>query len=187
MKATLHARMLVAVAGAAVCTVTAGAAQAPALAVRSNGDGVYVVSGRFSVQEPPPVVRAVLTDYPNIPRFMPAVRTSRILEQTVGRVRLEQEAVSKFMMFSRTVHLILEVEESDGAIRFRDRCHKGFVVYDGSWTMTPQSSGTDLIYELTAKPTFNVPGMVLRRLLERDAREMIDGLRAEIALRADSR
>ena len=48
MKATLHARMLVAVAGAAVCTVTAGAAQ--------------------------------------------------------------------------------------------DRCHKSFVVYDGSWTMTPQSA-----------------------------------------------
>ena len=51
----------------------------------------------------------------------------------------------------------------------------------------PERSGTDLIYELTAKPAFNVPGMVLRRLLDRDAREMIDGLRAEIALRADSR
>ena len=116
-----------------------------------------------------------------------AVRTSRVLEQTDGRVRLEQEAVSKFMMISRTVHLVLDVEESDGAIRFRDDCHKSFVVYDGSWTITPQGSGTELVYELTAKPAFSVPGMVLRKLLDRDAREMIDGLRAEIALRASSR
>jgi hypothetical protein len=102
-------------------------------------------------------------------------------------VRLEQEAVSKFMMFSRTVHLVLDVEESDGAIQFRDRCHKSFAIYDGSWTITPQGSGTELVYELTAKPAFSVPGMVLRKLLDRDAREMIDGLRNEITLRASSR
>ena len=157
------------------------------VAVRSQGDGVYAIVARFSVPQPATAVQAVLTDYPNIPRFMPTVRTSRVLEQTDGRVRLEQEAVSKFMMISRTVHLVLNVEESDGAIRFRDDCHKSFVIYDGSWTITPQGSGTELVYELTAKPAFSVPGMVLRKLLDRDAREMIDGLRAEIALRASGR
>ena len=64
---------------------------------------------------------------------------------------------------------------------------KSFVIYDGSWTITPQDSGTELVYELTAKPAFSVPGMVLRKLLDRDARETIEGLRAEIALRASSR
>jgi ribosome-associated toxin RatA of RatAB toxin-antitoxin module len=184
MKTTLRARIQLAVAVATAWTMTAGAAQAPAVAVRNNGDGVYTIAARFSVPEPATVVQAVLTDYPNIPRFMPTVRTSRVLEQTDGRVRLEQEAVSKFMMFSRTVHLVLDVEESDGTIRFRDGCHKSFIVYDGSWTITPQGSGTELVYELTAKPAFSVPGMVLRRLLERDSREMIDGLRAEITARA---
>jgi len=140
---------------------------------------VYAISARFTVPEPAAVVQAVLTDYPNIPRFMPSVRTSRVLEQTDDHVRLEQEAVSKFMMFSRTVHLVLDVEESDGMIRFRDGCHKSFVVYDGSWTITSQGSGTELIYELAAKPAFSVPGMVLKRLLERDSREMIDGLRKQ--------
>jgi ribosome-associated toxin RatA of RatAB toxin-antitoxin module len=187
MKSFLHTPVLLVVAVAAAWTTTAGAAQAPAVAVRSNGDGVYAIVARFSVPESTRVVQAVLTDYPNIPRFMPTVRTSRILEQTDGRVRVEQQAVSKFMMISRTVHLVLDVEESEGAIRFRDSCHKSFVVYEGSWTITSEVSGTELVYELTAKPAFGVPGMVLRKLLDRDAREMIDGLRAEIARRASSR
>ena len=177
-------RLLLAIAGIAVCTMTAGAAQAPTVAARSAGDGAYAISARFTVPEPAAVVRAVLTDYPNIPRFMPSVRTSRVLERTDDRVRLEQEAVSKFMMFTRTVHLVLDVEEAEGSIRFRDGCHRSFVVYEGSWTITPHAAGTDLVYELTAKPAFSVPGMVLRRLLERDSREMIDGLRAEITARA---
>jgi ribosome-associated toxin RatA of RatAB toxin-antitoxin module len=147
---------------------------------------VYAIAAHFTVPEPAAVVQAVLTDYANIPRFMPGVRTSRVLEQTDGRVRLEQEAVSKFMMFSKKVHLVLEVEEAQGLIRFRDACHKSFVTYEGSWTISAQDTGTMLAYQLTAKPAFGVPGMVLRKLLDRDAREMIDGLRTEIAARASA-
>jgi ribosome-associated toxin RatA of RatAB toxin-antitoxin module len=183
MTTLLPTRFLLAAVTVVTYTVTAAAAQASTVAVRTAGDGVYAISARFTVPEPAAVVQAVLTDYPNIPRFMPSVRTSRVLEQTDDHVRLEQEAVSKFMMFSRTVHLVLHVAEADGSIRFRDGCHRSFVVYEGSWTITPEGTGTELVYELTAKPAFSVPGMVLRRLLERDSREMIDGLRAEITAR----
>jgi ribosome-associated toxin RatA of RatAB toxin-antitoxin module len=179
----MRKRILVAAAAVAAWTVTAGAAQAPVVSVRNPGDGVYVIVATFTVPEPAEIVKAVLTDYPNIPRFMPSVRTSRVIEHADGRVRLEQEAVSKFMMFSRTVHLVLDVEETASTIRFRDACHKSFLVYEGSWTLSPQDSRTELTYELTAKPAFSVPGMVLKRLLERDSREMIDGLRAEISSR----
>jgi ribosome-associated toxin RatA of RatAB toxin-antitoxin module len=180
----MHRRILLAAAAAAAWTITAGAAQAPVVSVRNAGNGVYAIMARFVVSESAAVARAVLTDYPNIPRFMPSVRTSRVLEQSTGGVRLEQEAVSKFMLFSRTVHLLLDVEETDSTIRFRDACHKSFEVYHGSWTITPQEAGTELTYELTAKPAFSVPGAILKRLLERDSREMIEGLRAEITTRA---
>jgi hypothetical protein len=39
------------------------------------------------------------------------------------------------------------------------------------------------VYALLAKPTFSVPAVVLRKLLTRDAREMIEGLRVEIGKR----
>ena len=43
--------------------------------------GVYSVAARFHVPQPPRVALAVLTDYEQIPRFMPDVATSIVLER----------------------------------------------------------------------------------------------------------
>ena len=171
--------------GAAILTATLGAAATgpdPQVSVRERG-GVYEVAASFHVPEAPAVVRTVLTDYDGIPRFMPGVETSRVLDRTDGAVRVEQEAISKYMMFSKRVHLLLEVDEGTDVIRFRDRCSRSFTQYEGAWTIAPRDGGTEIGYALTAKPAFGVPAFVLRRLLDRDARAMIDGLRAEITAR----
>ena len=154
-----------------------------AVSVREQ-NGLYMVAARFSVPESPTVVRSVLTDYANITRFMPNVRASRVLDRDDLRVRVEQEAVSKYLMFSKQVHLVLEVEESPGMIRFRDRCNQSFVEYEGAWTITPREALTAVGYDLIARPAFGVPAFVLRKLLDRDAHLMIDALRAEIGARA---
>jgi hypothetical protein len=171
--------------------VIAGATLAPAAAaddpmvwVRQKGDGAYIVVARFSVAEPPDVARDVLTDYANIPRFMPGVRTSDVVERRDGYARVEQEAVSTFLLFSKRVHLVLDVDEGTTVIRFRDSCNKSFVRYEGAWTLTEHGGETDIAYELITEPAFSVPEFVLRKLLNRDARVMIDSLRAEIASRA---
>ena len=155
----------------------------PVISVRETS-GTYVVAARFNVPAPTSVVREVLTDYANIPRFMPGVRTSEVLERDDGYARVEQEAISKFMLFSKRVHLVLDVDEGAGVIRFRDRCKRSFVQYEGAWVMTEQDGRTEITYELNAQPAFSVPEFVLRRLLNRDARVMIERLRAEIAARA---
>jgi ribosome-associated toxin RatA of RatAB toxin-antitoxin module len=164
----------------------AGPAEAPVVSVR-DGRGVYVVSAQFSVAEPVTIVRAVLTDYEQIPRFTPGVRTSRVLERSDRHARIEQEAVSRFMMFSKRVHLVLDITEETDAIRFRDRCGKSFTGYEGAWTIRERVGHTEVEYVLTATPAFEVPGFVLRRLLDRDARIMIEGLRSEMAARAMAR
>jgi ribosome-associated toxin RatA of RatAB toxin-antitoxin module len=156
----------------------------PEISVRDNPAGAYVVSARFSVAEAPAVVRAVLTDYDRIPRFMPGVESSRVIDRDAGRVRLEQEAVSSFMMFSKRVYLLLDVTEEANAIRFRDRSGRSFTSYDGAWTILDRGGATDIEYSLTAAPAFDVPGFVLRKLLSRNARLMIDRLRAEMRERA---
>ena len=173
--------------GIAMLAATLGAAAAtgsePLVSIRER-DGAYVIAASFTVPEAAAVVRDVLTDYPNIPRFMPGVQASRVLARADGRVRVEQEAVSRYMMFSKRVHLVLDVEEEVDAIHFRDRCNKSFVLYEGVWTIASTGTSTELTYELTAKPAFEVPGFVLRKLLDREARAMIDGLRGEIGARA---
>jgi ribosome-associated toxin RatA of RatAB toxin-antitoxin module len=163
--------------------VASGPPPTPDVSVR-EARGTYTVTARFEVPQTAGVARAVLSDYEHIPRFMPDVRTSIVSERTPGRLLVEQEAVSQFMMFSKTVHLRLEVTEDAETIRFVDRCGKSFVRYEGLWRLTPVAGGTIITYELTASPSFEVPGFILRRLLTRGSNIMIGHLRREIAARA---
>src|SRR5262249_52238465 len=140
---------------------------------------------RFHVDQPAPVVLNVLTDYEQIPRFMPDVRKSVVRERAAGRAVVEQEAQSGFMLFSKRVHLVLEIEEQPAALIFRDRCGTSFVRYEGAWHIAEQDGETEVVYQLTAEPSFDVPGVMLKRLLRRDSTQMIERLRREIEERAD--
>jgi ribosome-associated toxin RatA of RatAB toxin-antitoxin module len=153
----------------------------------TEDNGLYSVAATFTVPQASSFALAALTDYPQIPRFMPEVRTSKVLERTDDRAFVEQEAVARFMMFSKRVHLVLEVQEDRGTIRFSDRCGKSFSRYEGVWTITERDAGTHVTYELSAKPSFDVPEFLLKRLLKRDASQMIERLKAEIGARAKRR
>jgi ribosome-associated toxin RatA of RatAB toxin-antitoxin module len=146
--------------------------------------GVYTVAATFLVDQPSSAVLAVLTDYEQIPRFMPDVRTSIVRERTTGRAVVEQEVVSGVMMFSKRVHLLLEIEEGSDSLVFRDRCGLSFVRYEGAWRLSRQDGQTAITYELTAEPSFDVPRFMLKRLFRRDAAQLIERLQREITARA---
>jgi ribosome-associated toxin RatA of RatAB toxin-antitoxin module len=160
------------------------APQAPTVSVREAGAGAYIVAASFEVPHPPSVAFDVLTDYANIPRFVPDVRRSIVLERDGGKTRVEQEAVSKFLMFSKTVHLRLAIVEEGGRISFVDECGRSFTRYAGSWHLTEESGFTRVVYELTAHPAFEVPDFLVARVLGRDAKDMIERLRSEMNRRA---
>lgn len=166
----------------AVASTAAAQQPPPAVSVRETG-GAYVVEARFQVAASPAVVRAMLTDYAGIPRFMPDVITSVVRRRAGDAVIVEQEAESKFMLFSKRVHLLLDVLEGDRVIAFRDLCGKSFARYEGTWTLAADGAHAMVVYSLTADPSFAVPGSVLKRLLDRSARQTVDHLRAEAALR----
>ena len=146
--------------------------------------GVYTVVARFLVDEPPSVALTVLTDYEQIPRFMPDVRSSKVRERGTGWAVVEQEAESHLLMFSKRIHLVLLIEEQPDALIFRDRCGQTFARYEGAWRLSSEGRHTVIIYELTAEPSFDVPGVILKRLLRRDAGRMIVSLQREITARA---
>jgi len=181
---TSGGRFLTAAALCLLLQASRAAAQPPPATVTVvEQRGVYTVVARFVVDQPPSVALAVLSDYEQIPRFMPGVRTSIVRERTARWAMVEQEAVSSVMMFSKRVHLVLEIDESPDTLIFRDRCGRSFVRYEGAWRVSAQDGRTALTYELTAEPSFDVPGFLLKRLLRRDSREMIERLQREIAMR----
>jgi carbon monoxide dehydrogenase subunit G len=160
----------------------ASAPRPPQVSVREHA-GIYSVEAHFHVPQPSSAALAVLTDYERIPRFMPGVTTSIVRERSGERVVVEQEAVSRIMMFSKRVHLLLEVNEAPNTLRFRDSGGESFALYEGAWRLSPAEGQTAITYELRAKPKFDVPRFLLKRLLTRDARTMIERLRNEIATR----
>src|SRR5688500_4866215 len=137
----------------AALAVTPSAAQEapPSVTVRAV-DGVWTVDARFVVDASSGTVREVLTDYAGIPRFMPDVRTSIVLAVDGSRVLVEQEADSKVLMSSKSVHLRLEVTEGPRTIAFRDQCGRSFSHYEGVWTLTGDGARTLVTYTLSAKP-----------------------------------
>jgi Polyketide cyclase / dehydrase and lipid transport len=159
------------------------AGQSTANVTVREDQGVYTVTARFLVEQPPSVGLTVLTDYEQIPRFMPDVRTSIVRERGTGWAVVEQEAVSAFMMFSKHIHLVLNIEERPNALLFRDCGGRSFTRYEGAWRLSRQDGHTVITYELVAEPSFDVPGFMLKRLLRRDSAQMIDGLQREIAAR----
>jgi ribosome-associated toxin RatA of RatAB toxin-antitoxin module len=150
----------------------------------SEKQGTYSVTACFQVPQSASVALDVLTDYEHIPRFMPGVKSSVVLERAAGRALVAQEAVSRLLLFSKRIHLTLEITEGPGALQFRDRSGRSFKRYEGQWTLSENGGETSIKYELVAQPSFDVPEFILKRLLSRDSGEMIEGLRAEIAARA---
>ena len=170
----------------AIAVSVPSAADQRSVTVTESG-GVYHVSAAFAVTESADVVLAVLTDYERIPKYMPDMEVSRVIERTSEGALVEQQATSKFLMFSKRVHLLLDVQEGLGTVKFRDRCRKSFGIYEGEWVISQQDSLTVVDYRLSAKPSFDVPAFVLKRLLKRDAGELIDRIAAEIAARANGK
>jgi hypothetical protein len=68
-------------------------------------------------------------------------------------------------------------------LQFRDRSGRSFARYEGLWRLCEEDGRTEIVYELTAQPSFDVPEFLLKRLLKRDSGQMIESLRREIAAR----
>ena len=148
--------------------------------------GVYTVEARFLVDQPPAIVMTVLTDYEHIPRFLPDIRTSIVRARAAGRAIVEQEVVSGAMLFSKHIHLTLDIQEQPSALVFRDQCGLSFEQYEGAWRLSVQDGHTEVVYELTVEPSFDVPGFMLKHVLHSDSVRMIERLQREIAARGVS-
>jgi hypothetical protein len=160
----------------------AGVGSAPSVTVQEK-EGLYSVSATFRVSEPPARVLEILTAYDEIPSFMPQIKLSRILDREAGRIVVEQQAESGMLTFKKQMHLILEVTQAPDGLHFRDRCGRSFGLYEGTWRIVERDGGSDVTYELTAKPTFGVPEFLLKRVLKRDSARMIAQLQNRMAVR----
>ena len=87
---------------------------------------------------------------------------------------------SKFLFFSKTVEVTLDIEEQKpDQIHFKLK-DGPFHIYNGNWSLKRSDNGyTQLIYQAIAKPDFFSPKFVMRRVLKKNFRESLEAIRSE--------
>lgn len=177
-RAPLAALLAACLLGAVASPARAG--QGPDVQVQKR-DGVFTISTMFDVPQAPGAVLAVLTDYEGIPRIAPDITRSVVLSRQDGRTLVEQQAVSKVLFFSKTVHLVLDIRETTSSVSFRDTCGRSFTLYEGTWQLAATAAGTRVSYRLRAQPAFEVPDFLVTRLFRRDAARLIARLQQALS------
>ena len=56
------------------------------------------------------------------------------------------------MLFSKRVHLLLEIDEGADTLRFNDRCGRSSARYQRAWRVFDRDGMTEVLYELVAQP-----------------------------------
>ena len=147
-------------------------------------DATYEITGLFTVDASTTVVWGVLTDYERIPAFVSSMRSSRVREARAdGTLVVEQRAVGGMFFLSKTLRTRLEVRRSPERLRFTDVGHEDFRSYDGDWEVRPITAGAGVTYHLLVEPGFGAPSFIMNRAMKRDARKLLDEVRAEIVRR----
>jgi ribosome-associated toxin RatA of RatAB toxin-antitoxin module len=160
-----------------------GVAAEPAIDVKvqQTAEGIYVVTGSFDVGSTSEAVWQVLTDYEAIGRFVSSISRSTIKKRESGRILLEQEGVGRAWVFSRRLHILLDVQEHEQqAISFRDVCGESFKTYEGRWQLSAKPGGTRVAYELRAVPSGRQPGFIARTVIRKNVEGLLGDVRREV-------
>ncbi|WP_158590496.1 SRPBCC family protein [Noviherbaspirillum cavernae] len=153
---------------------------------RASKDGhtFFEISAKGFVQAAPQQAWRVLTGYERLPEFVPNLRSSKLVARNGNEVILEQESTAGFLFVAQGIHLVLRVTEQpysaiDIAMVDGDMKH-----YSARWELTPVEqngvAGTRITYAGTMEPGFFILPIVGDMVVEKDVKEMMNAVAAEI-------
>lgn len=197
----VRARALVLIAGLTLVFSCSLAAVLPPLApaafaqgsaditvgVSEDKDGSFKVVGLFPVEAGRKAAWGVLTDYNRMGEFLPSIRYSQVKSRRPDCVLLTQEVSGQFLVFSKTLRVLLEVQEEPvSRIAFKDVSGEDFYFYAGTWQLIEEANGTEIRYRSKVKPKVPLP-VIGRDLFLDSMRSMLRAVRAEILRREKAR
>jgi len=153
-----------------------------AIEVEQTGER-FSVRARATLAAPPELAWRVLTDYENLPRFIPGLTHSAVQLRGAGRVLLEQKGEARFLVFSFPIEVRLEVSESPPAW-ISSRAVGGNVKrMDGRYELQPGAAGVRLRYTGELEPDFALPPLIGPYVLRTMVEEQFAAMVAEIERR----
>ncbi|MEL6937881.1 MAG: SRPBCC family protein [Cyanobacteria bacterium J06598_1] len=109
----------------------------------------------------------VITDYERLSDFVPSLTSSKLINNSEGRIRLEQIGAQCFLKIKFCARVVLDMTENfPHKVSF---CMKegDFKQFEGAWYLQPSEDKqtTLLSYELLVKPPLAMPSGLIERHL----------------------
>jgi ribosome-associated toxin RatA of RatAB toxin-antitoxin module len=181
-------RTCVGLAAAALALAAAPAYAAEDVTVQAErlGDAVEV-RAQATIAAPWPLVWQVLTDYEDMPRFVPGIARSVVRSRDGNRLVLEHSGEARFLLFSFPIQVTLEVVESPMSL-VTSRAIAGNVRrMSGRYELSERGAqGVLLRYIGLIEPDFDLPPLIGPAALRSSVKEQFTAMVAEIERRAGS-
>jgi carbon monoxide dehydrogenase subunit G len=147
--------------------------------VKKSGGTVFVdvsMSVKASMQE----AWDVLTDYDHMAQFFPNLQSSKIIERTGNKIRIEQTGKISYGLVSFPFESIREIELRPYN-EIRSRAIGGSLKQGNATTrLMPEEIGTRILYHSESVPSVWVPPAIGPRFIQNQTRAQFESLRNEI-------
>lgn len=149
-----------------------------------RSDASFRVVASATVAAPAAVVWEVLTDYANLPRFVPGLASSIVHLRAGGRVLLEQKGEARFFVFSYPIDVRLEIMESPRDWITSRGVGGNLRRMSGRYELQASGAGIVLRYNGVLEPDFDLPPLIGTLAVRTMVEEQFAAMVAEIERRA---
>ena len=172
-----------------LCTPSAQSAEKLSLTAAREGDGVRV-QAQAIVHARREVIWQTLTDYENLPRFLPGIEKSQVIRRDGNAALVEQVGRTSFLFLTYPIHVVVRAEELEPRM-LQIRLVSGNLKQFESTYRIESIEGRDqqflLRWTAIMEVDLPVPLFVAVRLVRMDAQEQFAGILAEIERREQMR
>jgi carbon monoxide dehydrogenase subunit G len=180
---------------AAALDLAAAAAHGTQFDVTRDG-ATFHVAATADLGADPGVVWDTLTDYEDLPRFVPGIRSARVLERRAEgrtqRLLVEQVGELRFLFFVQRVSVRLDVRHEPRA-RIDARAvargpgpghaESGLDEFEGTYELVKIPGGVRLGYRARFAPAFPLPPLIGTLAVRQTMKRQFDALLSEIERR----
>lgn len=159
----------------------------PGLRVEADSTfGVITIDAEMLVPADAKTAWTVLTDYDNLARFVPEMKSSRITSAPGQPKRLEQRGKSGMLSFFTPEFIVFHLDETPHErIRF-NKVSGDVKSMRGEWLIVGDGNPVRVFYRARIVPKVPLPPLLGTTMIELDVESKLAAIRREIARRAFS-
>lgn len=150
---------------------------------RANGGFVVDVVMHTPVQ--PAQAWLVLTDFEHMASFVPNLKSSRVLERGEGGLKVYQQGVARYGLFSASFESLREIRLTPYSEIRAHGLGGNFQRMESLMRLEPEGGGTRLSYHAEALPGFWFPPMIGPALVRHETAEQFSAMLDEMRRRQE--